>query len=397
MRGSVALWYDAIDGTEGPAGSPIVELHINLWRDLRTSANFFDVGLLLRNVHALRRFFLFVPGPIGLDQIGDLSRLLLQGDTLNAVFNDVIDVQQYDEDSFSTLKDRKPFLRVHHVQPQSDLFVEVEDYSPGVLGTVINFKQQLCDRLRARPTENHYIRIRITFDRRTEELFSSEVDPQDWWLLSSFSRIELTEFRLNERRSLPSKIAKRADGHSFSIERVHYFLVRDFRHELVLQHADFRKVRRLEAELWRHYLRGRLPGDNGGPDVLPQRAGERMVIYHWREDGKIDQGKLVPVEDFIAFASFRSPTPNIPFYAVVIVLVGALGAAMAAAMADALGPIIVPLVRRWFESHDSDEVNAMAGFVANGATFVLLIALALAGATALNRVRTRKKRKSRST
>jgi hypothetical protein len=398
MRGSLAIWYERRHKNDAPVEAPILELHVNLWRDLASSVNFFDVGLLLSKVSDLGRVFLFIPGPIGLAQISDLSHLLLQGNTLNAVFNDVIEVQDREEENFTTVKDESPFLRIHHLDTDSDLSTEPVEISSDLLGTILNFRKRLCGRLSQHGNERHYIRFRITLDQRTKELFSSEIDPQDWWLLSSFTRTELTEFRLNELRSLPRQVAARAEKSPFSIERLHYFLVRDFHHELVMQHADFRKVRRLEADLWRHYLRGRLPGDESGPDVLPSDAGDRMVIYHWREDAKFDEQGYIsaPIEDFVAFASFRSSTSNIIlFYAVAIALVGGLGAALAAWIADGLAWAIASVRLRWINWSDPENAARQVDFVANVTTFLLLVVLIVGVALILRWARSRAARRGR--
>lgn len=370
MRGTLALWYERHE--EGPnlIKTPSVELHFNLWRELSGNANLFDVGFLLTDVLNLGRFFLFIPGPISLEQIRDLSHLLQHGSSLNAVFNEVIKIDHREEHSFTTTNEGSPFLRIHHVSLESDLSVEFLEIDPNTLGTVINFAESFCDRIRIHATEQHYIRLRFLLDHRTAGLFSSELKAPDWWLLSSFVRTELTEFRLNERRSFPPSIAEWADQNSFVIKRVQYFLVRDFHHELVMQHATFRKVRRLEGELWRHYLWGRLPGDESGPDLLPAGAADRMVIYHWRKDSSEKE----PIEDFIAFASFRSPISNIFFFAAAIVTLGALGAALSAFTSELLRRVIW----RIGSTEDVRQSSTVDELALNGFTLIVLASLVAA-------------------
>ena len=393
MGGSLALWYAPVQEGEGHSVVPEVELHFNLWRDLSASANFFDVGFLLTNVSSLSRFFLFLPGQIGSSQIGDLSRLLMHGSSLNAVFNDVIKIDDRKEDYFTTSKDGESYLTIHHLDLGKDLDVDPAEIDPENLGTVIAFNESFCERLRSRGDVKHYIRLRITFDSRTEELFSSELQPRDWWLLSSFSKTELTEFRLNERRSFPTSIADWADKKSFSIRVVHYFLIRDFHYELVMQHADFRKVRRLEGDLWRHYLRGRLPGDESGPDLLPPNAANRMVIYHWRQDAKKNEnGEIRFIEDFIAFASFRSPGSRLGVYALAIALLGALGSAVQATLAEALRWAIVT-TRLYFAEPggDTEQLRAVDPFLLGGTTLLIISTVIFAlGVWAYLRIKKRK-------
>jgi hypothetical protein len=134
MRGTLALWYERHDKSPNPTKTPSVELHFNLWRELSGNANLFDVGFLLADVGNLGRFFLFIPGPIGLEQITDLSHLLKHGRSLNAVFNEVIKIDDRGEHSFTTTKEGSPFLRIHHVSVGSDLSVEFLEIDPNTLG-----------------------------------------------------------------------------------------------------------------------------------------------------------------------------------------------------------------------------------------------------------------------
>ncbi|RDW13784.1 hypothetical protein DIE28_06220 [Paracoccus thiocyanatus] len=94
-----------------------------------------------------------------------------------------------------------------------------------------------------------------------------------------------------------------------------------------MQHKPFRKVRRLEGKLWRHYLLG-----NGGERRVAEyeRLADRMVIYHWREDAQDKR----PVEDFVAFASFRASARNIWLYLLIAVLLGAVGSTLSAGMSN---------------------------------------------------------------
>jgi hypothetical protein len=346
MRGSLAVWYEQRkDGVSG-SGPPRVELHFNIWRDLSSSANILDVGFILENAQSLCRFFLFIPTQIELAKISDLSQLLMHGGSLNAVFNDIIKIGDRGELSFTTAINQKPFLRIHHLQEQ-DLSIETVNISGDRLGTVIKFGVALCNRVVNTASEKNYIRIRLILDERAAELFSSETQARDWWLLSSFARTELAEFRLNERRSLPPEIAEWADKGRLQIKRIHYFLVRDFRYELVMQHPPFRKVRRLEGDLWREYLRGRLPGNKTGTDLLPEEAADRMLIYHWRQPERpnelSDNEAGEYVEDFIAFATFRWSKSNIVLYAIIIALVGALGNAIEPVIGWGLSAVLPPM------------------------------------------------------
>ena len=306
MTGSVAFWYEPMGSSAKKA--PKVELHFNLWRDLIVrGSNYLDVGFLFKSVanddlredasKSTDSFFLFFPGNFRLEQLSDLSLLMEHGSTLNAVFNDVVAITERHEHWFKTEINGKSHLTFHRVNVASDIEIQIIEAENNLLGAIFVFKRSFCDRLTG--DGDHYFRLRFVLDGRTRDLFSSDTQPSDWFAVSSFVRTELTEFRLNERRSFPSAIADRT-RHFFDLVTVHYFLMRALRFELSDAHTNFHKMRRLEADLWRHYLRGTPPGQEPSWRVrraLARGAARDTLIYHWRVT---NDEKFVP--DFIALA-----------------------------------------------------------------------------------------------
>jgi hypothetical protein len=166
------------------------------------------------------------------------------------------------------------------------------------------------------------MRLRIVLRGRSQALFTEELTARDRIFVSSAHRLELTELRLNEHRSFPPSIAQNAQKNAFKIKRVHYFLIRELGHALVTQHPPLRKVRRLEANLWASYLRGRAVTDREVP--AEEKLASRMVIYHWRADATTES----PINDFTAFASFQTNATGLLFYLIAITLLGAIGGAL---------------------------------------------------------------------
>jgi hypothetical protein len=262
MPGTLALWYEKrSDGFTDHNLS--LELHFNLWRDLHSGFKFFDVGFLINTnlkktprgktavdvkvSDLLERYFLFIPGELSRPQLSDLSPIMVYGQTLNAVFNDVVEITASREHSFDTSIDDEHHHTFYHVDIDRDVeFTSIEMDREGV-GTLLTFRRSLCERFAADGPQ--YVRVRFYLNRRRFDLFSSETSPSDWFFLSSFSRTEFTEFRLNERRSFPLAISIRiSDGAAepFWLKRVNYFLMRDRQYELIGAHTPFRKMRRLE-------------------------------------------------------------------------------------------------------------------------------------------------------
>jgi hypothetical protein len=349
MGGTLALWYDEREtGAEiirdaqrllGIEQSgfvrPEVELHFNLWRDLNASleTNFLDVGIRIRSsFQQVKQFYLYLPRRIGNDDLQDLSQMLKFGQTLDAVFNSVIALGDQGDRYYKTVESGRHFTTVHSVDfgLNGDVRVESLENDDGSTGSLIVFTEGLCARLRQQQSEgciNSYIRFRLYLKGDASELFSQEVNVNDRFTVPIIGRLELTEFRLNEKRSYPTRIAELARSGQFYVRQIHYFLIRDLRYELTMQHKQFRKVRRLEGKLWRHYLLR-----NGGSESVAEyeRLADRMVIYHWREDAQDSR----PVEDFVAFASFRATSRNIWLYLIFAVLLGALGSTLAVGLAN---------------------------------------------------------------
>lgn len=334
MDGTIALWFEPQDAARYAA--PKLSLHINVWKDVSKTFNFLDIGFRLSDAENLMRFFLFFPADLRRGAVSDLSRVLKFGKVLHAVFNDVVEVTDTEETSFCTEIDGVPFLMVHHLDLERDVLIEPVLMPNNRTGSTVMFTDDLCARIRAQTKIDHYIRIRLKLTEHLDQLFSSEVRSGDWRFASAANELELTEIRLNERRSFPPEITRASRDRFFTIKSIHYFLVRHVEKQLVLQYPEARKVRRLEPALWGPYL-------SDQPAIEPKRLKQvigKLMIYHWRglapapppPDTRL-LAKKRPVaepgiDDFIVFASFRRAQPNQFIYVMAIVLLGAMGSAL---------------------------------------------------------------------
>lgn len=327
MNGTLAIWYEPEENVHSspPIDAeplhPSLEIHFNLWRDNPSRTNFLDIGLRLSNIELVKRIYLYFPVALQLDQFQDLSDVMAYGQTLDAVFNMVVEIGRKTDLGYETTANGESFVTVHKVKVGEDLVLEpVEDGLKGP-GSTITFTETICKRLRAAGSGPQYVRLRLHLTGKSKSLFTQEIIGQEKVFVSSSQRLELTELRLNEQRSFPHSIAKRASANAFTIVRVHYFLIRELGHALVTQHAPLRKVRRLEAKLWSSYLRGREIAARDAAEE--ERLLSRLMIYHWREGSEGE-----PIQDFTAFASFQANTPGLLFYMIGVILLGAIGSAL---------------------------------------------------------------------
>lgn len=176
MNGTLAIWYEPKGGgTASPAVNvnleqPSVEIHFNLWRDNPSKTNFLDIGLRLTSIKSVNRIYIYFPVLLRLDQFQDLSTVMAYGQTLDAVFNMVVEVGSKTDLRYETTKNGDPFVTVHKVNVGDDLTLEpVEDALKGT-GSTITFTQGMCARLRAGGSGPQYLRLRLHLTGKSQSL-----------------------------------------------------------------------------------------------------------------------------------------------------------------------------------------------------------------------------------
>lgn len=329
MNGTLALWFEGSSTTSGGTTTPpTMRLHVNLWRDLDRRVNFLDIGFLLSDVSCLNRLHLYLPAPIPLASVLDLSDTLKDADTLNAVFNDVMSLVREEDDHFVIRQEGGPERFVYSVRPGKDVTTHRINVPGRGQGTVIALTSALCTRLRQVPGKaEHYVRLRILLKGAARNLFTTEDTGAGIGLSLTQDILETTEFRLNERRSYPPAILQRATDGRVNLQSVHYFLIRSKDFQLGSQHQNFRKVRYLEHDIWTGYL---AVGRSAKWSPFRSRGTSGMVIYQWREIAeKAAAGQPAKgLDDFIAYASFRTAQPKIVAYMVAVLAIGVVGSAL---------------------------------------------------------------------
>lgn len=330
MNGTLALWYQS--RTPDPPQSepsrrsdkaPSVQLHVNLWRDIDKDFNFLDVGFLLENVADLDRLNLYIPGPVDAASIYDLSNALKDPDTLNAVFNQVAVIQHDADQHFIIATDPGKQRVIHHIDPLRDLAIGPVTVPGRGGGTTVALNTAFCDRIRdpAHSGHEHYVRLRVFLRGEARNLFTTEESAPGVGLSLTQDVLETTEFRLNERRSYPPPILQSSMRGHVKLKSVYYFLIRSKNHQLGSQHQNFRKVRNLEPDIWTSYLQ---VGQPPTPRWRRKPRAEGMIIYQWRATDRQDK----PLDDFIAYASFRRSQAKILAYLVAILAIGGVGSAL---------------------------------------------------------------------
>jgi hypothetical protein len=329
MNGTLALWYEPAaaelenkNQKKTSAHPPSIRLHVNLWRDLDKTFNFLDVGFLIDGASSLGRLNLLLPAKLELSSISDLSGALKDVDTLNAVFNEVAEIVSESDNDF-TVKTLQKSRKIHGIDVQRDISLTTTNVPGRSAGTILALKSNLCHRIASELDSSieHYVRLRIFLRGDARDLFTTEDKAAAVGLALNQEVLETTEFRINESRSYPPSILQRAMAGRVNLKSVHYFLIRNKDFQLGSQHQTFRKVRYLEKNIWANYLSVGHPQKGRKP---AECLNDGMIIYQWRELAQ--EGSSL--DDFIAYASFRTSRPRIFAYLMAILAIGGVGSAL---------------------------------------------------------------------
>jgi len=298
----IAIWCSSIDKQGGPH---TLEVHFNLWKlGKKNGPNcFLDVGLMIQDAAEVSHVNIFIPQPVATSDIEDLGTTLRRNpDLVSTLFN---------EDYRISLGTQEKTVGVLNANRMSIFSIYVLDLDTDVSienafgGSIIKIRipPELAD-------EKHYYRIRLK--NPYVDSISHIYTPANSILESAFSRTELVDFRINEKRNLNSSLLERihSDG-EVNFSKTHLFLMREASDDYVHSHKPPHGSRRLEADLWKNYICG-------------DRPFNKMIAYHWKETDTH--------HSFSAFAKFRyiycTPT-TISIFVVIIVALGFLSGFLA--------------------------------------------------------------------
>lgn len=314
MRGSLALWCDprgnAIEGHQ-----PGIEVHFNIWRDLSDGIDVLDVGFKFDDPRTIQRLYFYLPAHLEKNSIEDLSKVLNDSKTLSAVFNDTLLCNPIVSATFEAKKEGtgRTVFHVCSINIESDVGVQHILEADGSKGTIILFEDNFF--LSMNKLGDYYFRFRIRLKAELANLFSENHMPKDRIFHSAFSKTDIVELRLNERRNF-GQVLRRQYPKMISpiIRAVHYVLICEIDTELTRSHADFHKMRRLEPNLWDNYI-----------NHIGHAYPEKMVIYHWKSISDAFGG----IDDFLALAIFNKTSLN-PMIAVagILLVFGAAGSSI---------------------------------------------------------------------
>lgn len=282
-----------------------LEVHFNLWKlGKRKNVNcFLDIGLMIQDATKVSYVNIFIPQPVDISDIEDLGITFRSNpDLVSTLFNEDYRISSGAQEKIVEVStvDRIPVFHIYVLDVKTDVLIE-----NAFGGSIIKIRipLELTDK-------KHYYRIRLK--NPYVDSISHIYTPPNSVLESAFSRTELVDFRINEKRNLNGSLLERIHSEGeISFSKTHLFLMREASDDYVYSHKPPHGSRQLEADLWKSYIGGNYPFD-------------KMIAYHWKE---IDMH-----HSFSAFAKFRyiHCTPKtILIFIVIIVALGLLSSFLA--------------------------------------------------------------------
>ena len=324
----------------------LVEFHINLWKVkngvVRVMPNLiFDFGIKFNS--RITELCLFLPFCIS-KKLGvkDLGKCLSTNrNLLNAVFNEDMIYQSANNHCFSKITnnnttgtDSSSFF-IYHLGEDN---FKIENYTEEseVKGTYLTIN------INGNPSNNneiinekYYVRFRV-YVENVKEIVRTEILSNDL-LQAAFSRMDLFDIRLNEKREIPSKVEEKMKKEQFelcSFNKLHFFYIVDT-HETIDNGIDIRKDSRLlENEQWIDYE----PNSN--------IVNVNYIAHHWK---KKQEGEK-PISHFSLFFTTIYPRLSIvrlTAYFSVVIMLGWIGSMLSFSFHELFNNSMFPLWVKW--------------------------------------------------
>ena len=260
-----------------------LECHFNLWMLNRISHKrnekldcFLDIGIMLRHQESTH-INIFIPDQIDKSKVQDLGTIFKDNTELvSAVFNEDYGVLTRAKEKTIEVQqaDTMPLFEIYMLDLENDVSIENQ-----FGGSTIS----ICIPEHLKNKKHYYrIRLKCAFVDKNGYIYTP---PASSILEGAFFQTELIDFRVNEKRNLPSSLLEtiRQNG-DVGFTKTHFFLMREASDDYIFSHKP-PGGRQLEKDIWKTYV---------GEDY----SFEQITAYHWKE--------AVSHDSFSVFAKFRS-------------------------------------------------------------------------------------------
>ncbi len=347
MASSLGFWLEKNHSFNDSSLGINSELHINYWVLPHEKINYLDIGVKLTNIDCgisisskIKNVVFYLPFfKDDIEYDSELGSVVCSDhELLSAIFNSYVTETSYMTGSgihrISLPENKKMNFYTQIDQENGDGVqgVKITDLKDKKeTGVKISFPMSLFYSERD-PEMPIYFRFRVKLlNEKATSRISNITKSKAPTIFSDFSKIEVTDFRINEARNLPYKIRKQVIDFQ-SINVIHFFLIREAISEFKVSHSNYERCRLLESDLWDRYL------------GLKKVKSSQKLIYHWKQKSKgavavlgkpreenNEQESKKSIGEFInhfsAFAKFSSntiPTRAIAFAILLLLKTGVL-------------------------------------------------------------------------
>ena len=300
----IGIWLTHTQSDQSASEADNLECHFNLWmlntsRHQRHAKNldcFLDIGVMLNHADNITHINIFVPDQIDKSNLQDLGLTFRdRTELVSAVFNEDYGVLTRTKEKVIEVQkaDSTPLFDIYMLDIENDVSIESQ-----FGGSTIRIR--VPDHLRKK---KHYYRVRLkcAFVDQTGYIYTP---PASSFLEGAFFQTELIDFRVNEKRNLPSSLLEtiHEDGNG-RFTKTHFFLMREASDDYIFSHKP-PGGRQLEKDIWKEYV-----GEN--------YSFEQVTAYHWKDAALHDSFSV-----FVKFRSFHSGLRTILIAISAIILLG---------------------------------------------------------------------------
>lgn len=315
--------YCKLDGQK----SINAKIHVNLLKikNEKTSC-FLDFGLLFPiDIKELRFYFPFY---IEIKDVEDLGSLLAKNnDVLDLIFHTDMSTSSFGQNCYtyvqSSNEEDSSFALYQLGENNLNIKHTNTSVSQQMQGTILNVQLkgeysfspacQDCEKKDKSKPKNCYIRFRIPVSNRNMDIFRHSANISDDLFQSAFSKIDMIDFRINDRREIDKKVLETLEDGSykaFQFEEAHFFYVADSKENIRNGSVIHKDCRIMERERWNDYL--------------PATENVNYLAYHWEKSNLMGRS----LSEFCIFFNTIYPERNwlrILSYSFVVILLGFLG------------------------------------------------------------------------
>lgn len=285
-------------------------LHLNLWE--QGDETILDIGLLIPCAYPFATIKFYFPWKRPNLDAQDLVERINDAESIASIFNESWTVTRTGGSHHATVSDPTTSDVKFELVNLSDCKKCVSD---GDDAHHVEIDVVSLVRHATSPCPAIYVRFRV-FDVPTS-FYSVGQDQGDAGLVSSWTKTEDLDFRLNVRRGAPPDMERRI-GKFVQFSKVHLFLMRDRRYELTFQDSAFKACRSLEdEEFWAKYAE---TSKRSQEDTLARI--QTCFGYQWSK--KTDASGL-GVGEFRILARFKKTELSKRKFVLYVLVLGALG------------------------------------------------------------------------